>query len=167
MNFKRDAFNIVSIAIQNTILPEIVSVQPMSTAAQLLPLLEIRYGTTKGDVEAGELILDSTGAGRTSKNYDGCIVEDQKVTAGSKDLVIPFTPIDAGSFKLVKGTTVITDDGNGTLTDGGTIDYANGIVKLNAALDADALMSYTYDNAMVPTQVGDVTMGINPVLKLA
>lgn len=29
-NFKRDAFNIVSIAIQNTILPEIVSVQPIN-----------------------------------------------------------------------------------------------------------------------------------------
>ena len=38
-NFKRDAFNITSLAIQNTILPEIVSVQPMSTAAQLIPLL--------------------------------------------------------------------------------------------------------------------------------
>ena len=29
-NFKRDAFNIVSLAIQNTILPEIVSVQPIN-----------------------------------------------------------------------------------------------------------------------------------------
>ena len=31
--FKRDAFNIGSNAIQNTILPEIVSVQPMTSAA--------------------------------------------------------------------------------------------------------------------------------------
>ena len=29
-NYKRDAFNIVSLAIQNTILPEIVSVQPIN-----------------------------------------------------------------------------------------------------------------------------------------
>ncbi len=29
-NFKRDAFNITSLAIQNTILPEIVSVQPIN-----------------------------------------------------------------------------------------------------------------------------------------
>ena len=29
-NFRRDAFNIVSLAIQNTILPEIVSVQPIN-----------------------------------------------------------------------------------------------------------------------------------------
>lgn len=163
-NFRRDAFNIVSLAIQNTILPEIVSVQPMSTAAQLLPLLEIRYGTTKGAVTEGDLVLDSTGMGRTDKNYDSKVVENQKLTSGTKDIVIPFTPVDAGSFKVVKGTTVITDNGNGNLTDGGTIDYANGIVTLNTALDADALMSYTYNNADVPTTVGDITMGINPVL---
>ena len=163
-NFRRDAFNIVSLAIQNTILPEIVSVQPMSTAAQLLPILEIRYGTTKGAVEAGDLVLDGTGAGRTDKFYDSKVIADQKVTAGTQEIVVPFTPVDAGTFKVVAGATVITDNGDGTLTDGGSIDYANGIVKLNAALAADALMSYTYNNANVPTAVGDVTMGINPVL---
>ena len=57
-HFRRDAFNIVSIAIQNTILPEIVSVQPMTTAAQLLPIMELRYGTTKGNVTEGDLVLD-------------------------------------------------------------------------------------------------------------
>lgn len=163
-NFRRDAFNIVSLAIQNTILPEIVSVQPMSTAAQLLPILEIRYGTTKGAVTEGDLVLDGTGAGRTNKNYDSKVIEDQKVVTGTKEIVIPFTPVDAGSFKLVEGATVITDDGQGTLSDGGKIDYAQGIVTLNAATTADALMSYTYDNSNVPTAVGDITMGINPVL---
>ena len=69
-NFRKDAFNIVSLAIQNTILPEIVSVQPMSTAAQLLPILEFKYGTDKGEVKAGDLILNSTGAGKTDKFYD-------------------------------------------------------------------------------------------------
>lgn len=163
-NFRRDAFNIVSIAIQNTILPEIVSVQPMSTAAQLLPLLEIKYGTTKGEVTAGDLVLDSTGNGKTNKNYDSQNVENQVVASTTQKIVIPFTPVVAGTFKLVKGTTVITDQGNGSLSDGGTIDYANGIVTLKEALDADALMSYTYNNADVPTAVGDLTMGINPVL---
>lgn len=163
-NFKRDAFNIVSLAIQNTILPEIVSVQPMSTAAQLLPLLEIRYGTSKGEVEAGDLVLDSTGAGKTDKFYDSKVVNNQKLTSGTQDIILPFTPVDAGTVKIVKGTTVITDDGAGALSDGGTIDYANGVAKLAAALDADATISYTYNNANVPTPVGDVTMGINPVL---
>lgn len=175
VNFKRDSFNIVSIAIQNTILPEIVSVQPMSTAAQLLPILEFRYGTEKGDVEAGDLVLDSTGKGKTNKNYDSKKIENAKFGAVQKYLA-PFTPIDAGSVKIVDGTTVITDDGAGALSDGGTINYATGEINLNAAASADAKVSYTYDNSVVPNylypeldghnkqQVGDVTLGINPVL---
>lgn len=175
VNFKRDSFNIVSIAIQNTILPEIVSVQPMSTAAQLLPILEFRYGTEKGDVNAGDLVLDSTGKGKTNKNYDSKIVENAKFGAVQRYLA-PFTPIDAGSVKIVDGTTVITDDGAGALSDGGTINYATGEINLNAVASAGAKVSYTYDNSVVPNylypeldghnkqQVGDVTLGINPVL---
>lgn len=163
-NYKRDAFNIVSIAIQNTILPEIVSVQPMSTAAQLLPLLEIRYGATKGEVKEGDLVIDSTGAGRTDKNYDSKVVEGQAVATGTQNIVIPFVPVEAGSFKLVVGNTVITDNGQGVLSDGGTIDYVNGTVALNAATTAAGTMAYKYNNANVPTPVGDLTMGINPVL---
>lgn len=170
-NFKRDAFNIVSIAIQNTILPEIVSVQPMSTAAQLLPVLEIRYGTDKGTVKAGDLVIDSTGAGRTDKNYDSAVIENQKVAeagATEVDIVIPFTPVVPGSLKIAVGTDVVTDDTKGALTGAatGTIDYANGVAKVTfkAATTAPVFMSYKYNNANVPTPVGDVTMGINPVL---
>ena len=172
-NFKRDAFNIVSIAIQNTILPEIVSVQPMTTAAQLIPILELRYGTTKGEVTEGDLVIDSTGNGKTNKYYDSKIVKDQKIAnAGETNItvVIPFTPVDAGSVKIVAGDVVITDDGAGNLTGAGltsgTVDYAQGTatITLAAAATADVFMSYTYNNANVPTPVGDITMGINPVL---
>ena len=180
VNFKRDSFNIVSIAIQNTILPEIVSVQPMSTAAQLLPILEFRYGTEKGDVEAGDLVLDSTGKGKTNKNYDSKKIENAKLGAVTQYLA-PFTPIDAGSIKIVDGTTVITDDGAGNLVDGtgaaaGTVIYGTGVINITTAGSADAKISYTYDNSVVPNylypeldghnkqQVGDVTLGINPVL---
>lgn len=170
-NFKRDAFNIVSIAIQNTILPEIVSVQPMTSAAELLPLLEMRYGTDKGAVKAGDLVLDSTGSGKTDKYYDSQIIKDQKIAeagATTVDIVIPFTPVIPGTVKIVEGTNVVTDDGNGNLTGAatGTIDYAQGTAKitLTTAATSDVLLSYVYNNADVPTPVGDVTMGINPVL---
>jgi len=176
-NFRRDAFNIVSLAIQNTILPEIVSVQPMSTAAQLLPILEFKYGTTKGATNAGDLILDATGAGKTNPEYDSKVVSNQEIGAGITTYLAPFTPIDAGSIKIVKADgTVITDDGAGALSDGGTVVYADGTITLNAAAVAGDKISYTYDNSIVPNylypeldghgqhQVGDVTIGINPVL---
>ena len=176
-NFRRDAFNIVSIAIQNTILPEIVSVQPMTTAAQLLPILELRYGTNKGEVNAGDLVIDSTGAGKTNKYYDSNVVENQAIGAGITTYLAPFTPVDAGSVKVVKADgTVITDDGKGALTDGGTINYGTGEITFAAQTVEGTKISYTYNNAVVPNylypelnghnqqQVGDVTLGINPVL---
>lgn len=175
-NFRRDAFNIVSLAIQNTILPEIVSVQPMSTAAQLLPILELRYGTDKGSTVAGDLVLDSTGMGATNKEYDSYVVSNQAVATGITTYLAPFTPIDAGSVKVVAGATVITDDGQGHLSDGGTINYATGEIKFQSATTEGTKLSYTYNNSVVPNylypeldghnkqQVGDVTLGINPVL---
>jgi len=180
-NFRRDAFNIVSLAIQNTILPEIVSVQPMSTAAQLLPILEFKYGTNKGETNAGDLILDGTGAGHTDKNFDSRIIENQEITAGATNYLAPFTPIDVGTVKIVDNGTVITEtgtldaQGRGVLSDGGTVDYANGVVTL-ANATTNATISYTYNNAVVPNylypeldghniqQVGDVTIGIRPEL---
>lgn len=177
-NFKRDAFNITSLAIQNTILPEIVSVQPMSTAAQLIPLLELRYGTNKGETAQGDLVLDSTGAGKTDKFYDSKVVNKAPFANGSKTYLAAFTPIDAGSVVVVKADgTTITDEGDGTLSGGGTVNYATGEVTLNAAVSDEATtISYTYNNSVVPNylypeldghnqqQVGDVTLGINPVL---
>lgn len=176
-NYRKDAFNIVSLAIQNTILPEIVSVQPMTTAAQLLPIMELRYGTTKGNVTEGDLVLDSTGAGKTNKNYDSNVIENQVIGSGVQNYLAPFTPIDAGTVKVVKANgTVITDDGKGALTDGGTINYATGEVRLNAAASEGDTISYTYNNSIVPNylyneldghnqhQVGDVTIGIRPEL---
>lgn len=174
-NYKRDAFNITSIAVQNTILPEIVSVQAMTTAAELLPILELQAGTDKGAVKAGDVILDSTGAGRTDKNYDSNVIEEHEIAAGTTKYLAPFTPIKPGTVKIVDGTTVITDDGNGALTDGGTVDYGTGEVTLAAASTA-AKIAYSYDNSVVPNylypeldghnkqQVGDVVMNIKPIL---
>lgn len=176
-NYKRDAFNIVSIAIQNTILPEIVSVQPMTTAAQLLPILQFKAGTTKGQVTEGDLILDATGAGRTDKNYDYKVVDNQEIGAEVQDYLAAFTPIDAGTVKIVKADgTVVTDQADGTLSDGGTVDYATGKIHLNEAAAEGDKISYSYDNSVVPNylypeldghnqhQVADVIMNIDPVL---
>ena len=181
-NFKRDAFNIVSIAIQNTILPEIVSIQPMSTAAELLPILELRYGTTKGAVTANDLIIDSTGAGKTDANYDGSIIKDQVIPVGTTNYLTPFTPVIPGTVSINKAGTIVTDEnvtpvaGVATLSDGTTVNYATGAITLTSAAVAGTTVSYTYNNEVVPNyiypeldghnkqQVGDVTMGINPVL---
>lgn len=174
--FTRGAFDITSIAIQNTILDEIASVQAMNSVAQVLPVLELKYGTNKGGTKAGDVMIDSTGAGKTDKYYDGANVVDMPVAAGANNFLSPFTPIDKGSVVVTKADgTKITDDKNGAMSDGGSVNYATGEVKFNAALTG-AKISLTYNNAIVPNylypelsghntqQVGDVLMAIRSEL---
>jgi len=61
------------------------------------------------------------------------------------------TPIKAGSVSLlVDGTTTITDNGDGTLSDGGTIDYTTGAVSLTSAPTTSITADYQMSD-------GDVT----------
>lgn len=175
MSFKRDVMNITSIAIQNTVLPELVSVQPMTSEYQALPILQFKYGTNKGQAYNGEVILDSTGAGRTDKDYDSKDVNNHPVPSGVTSFLSPFTPLVPGTIKVVEGTTVITDDGQGALSDGGTVNYATGALTFNSATPANTTISFEYDNSVIPNylypeiddhnhqQVGDVTISIQPV----
>ena len=180
-NFKRDALNVTSIAIQNTVLPEIVSVQAMTSGVELLPILQFKYGTSKGAVVAGDLIIDSTGDGKTDANYDSNLVEGQPIATGTTVFLIPFTPVTPGTV-VIKGTTTVTDEnvtpvgGVATLSDGTTVEYATGKVTFSNATAEDKTISFEYGNEVVPNylypeldghniqQVGDVTLSIDPVI---
>lgn len=168
--------NITSIAIQNTVLPELVSVQPMTSEYQALPILQFKYGTNKGEVAQGDVILDSTGAGYTNKDYDSKDVNNMPVATGVTSFLSPFTPIVPGTIKVVAGNTVITDDGQGNLSNNaGTVNYATGTVTFGSATAANTTISFEYDNSVIPNylypeiddhnrqQVGDVTISIQPV----
>jgi hypothetical protein len=177
-NFKRDAFNITSIAVQNTILPEIVSNQAMTTAAELLPILEFKYGTTKGAVTEGDTILDSTGMGKTDANYDSNRIEGQVIKSGTTTYLVAFTPIVPGTVNIdgITDEGVTPVDNVATLSDGTTVNYVTGEITFTSATVADKTLALTYSNEVVPNylypeldghnrqQVGDVTLGINPVL---
>ena len=97
------------------------------------------------------------------KNKDGAEVQDREY-------------IKTGDKIVLANGTVVTDDGAGALSDGGTIDYASGLITPASAFVAGDKISYTYDNSIVPNylypeldghnqhQVGDVTIGIRPEL---
>lgn len=175
--FKRDAMNITSLAIQNTVLPSIVSVQAMSTAAELVPILEFKYGTDKGATKAGDIALDGTGMGKTDAEYDSNTITDMVIAKGTTKFLIPFTPIVPGTIKIGTETeTTTVSNGVVTLSGGTTVNYTTGEVTFTAATTADVKLSCQYDNSMVPNylypelaghntqQVGDVTLGIRPEL---
>ena len=118
MGIRKDLFNMTTLAVQNRVLPEVVSVQAMSSALQYLPVLEFKAGETKGQVKEGAILNSGIGLQDVQDTfYDSKYIVNEVLapsgTTGSVDIVISRLPINAGTIKIVEGTNVATDDGNG------------------------------------------------------
>ena len=175
MGIRKDLFNMTTLAVQNRVLPEVVSVQAMSSALQYLPVLEFKAGETKGQVKEGAILNSGIGLQDVQDTfYDSKYIVNEVLapsgTTGSVDIVISRLPINAGTIKIVEGTNVATDDGNGNITGAftGTIDYATGTgnITVSGTATEDIKISYTYANEEIRN--GDrgpakVTIGITPV----
>lgn len=175
MGIRKDLFNMTTLAVQNRVLPEVVSVQAMSSALQYLPILEFKAGETKGQVKEGAILNSGIGLQDVQDTfYDSKYIVNEVLapagTTGSVDIVISRLPINAGTIKIVEGTNVATDDGNGNITGDftGTIDYVTGTGKITVSgtTTEDVKISYTYANEEIRN--GDrgpakVTIGITPV----
>lgn len=175
MGIRKDLFNMTTLAVQNRVLPEVVSVQAMSSALQYLPVLEFKAGETKGQVKEGAILNSGIGLQDVQDTfYDSKYIVNEVLapagTTGSVNIVISRLPINAGTIKIVEGTNVATDDGNGNITGAftGTIDYATGTgnITVSGTATEDIKISYTYANEEIRN--GDkgpakVTIGITPV----
>lgn len=175
MGIRKDLFNMTTLAVQNRVLPEVVSVQAMSSALQYLPVLEFKAGETKGQVKEGAILNSGIGLQDVQDTfYDSKYIVNEVLapagTTGSVNIVISRLPINAGTIKIVEGTNVATDDGNGNITGAftGTIDYTTGTgnITVSGTATEDIKISYTYANEEIRN--GDkgpakVTIGITPV----
>lgn len=175
MGIRKDLFNMTTLAVQNRVLPEVVSVQAMSSALQYLPILEFKAGETKGQVKEGAILNSGIGLQDVQDTfYDSKYIVNEVLapagTTGTVNIVISRLPINAGTIKIVEGTKVATDDGSGNITGDftGTIDYTTGTgnITVSGTATEDIKISYTYANEEIRN--GDkgpakVTIGITPV----
>ena len=165
-----------TLAVQNRVLPEVVSVQAMSSALQYLPILEFKAGETKGQVEKGAIL--NSGIGNqdvVDMYYDSKYIVNETLApagtvAGDVDIVISRLPINAGTVKITSGALSAVADAAGNITGDftGSIDYVSGTGKITLAADAteDVKISYTYANEEIRN--GDrgpakVVLGITPI----
>lgn len=70
----------------------------------------------------------------------------------------------AGSLYIVADGVVITDDGNGNLSDGGTVDYGAGSFTLNSAPTTSVVVDYcVYEPDGVVVEEENLTSGVKEV----
>lgn len=160
-SFDKFVFPIIRALFPNLAATELVSVQPMTAPVGLVFFFDYLYGTSKGDITAGDQMFRNPSAA-----YGSPTISDEVVTTGAllADAQIAtnlaFVPIKPGSVTIshasAAGTEVITDDGAGGLVGdvgtGGadTINYSTGAIdtSFDNAVDAGVAVLATYDYDM-------------------
>jgi hypothetical protein len=155
-SFINYGFELISAVMPSLIANQIVSIQPQTRRNGEIFFLEFLYGTTRGNITAGDKMFSHLAAGNPNTYYSSQQDIEENIATGN-GTVGPYTgnintiPIVAGSFAPTDGTETFTDDGAGVLTGSaggtGTINYTTGAfsVTFGAVVPAATVISATYD----------------------
>lgn len=152
---KTYAINLLSAVMPNLIAPDIVSMQPMQSSIGEIRFLEILYGSDKGQIKSGDVMMSPLAAGTSDHNYSSDQVVDEYVdaTGTSVSATLAWLPVVPGTVVIKDDLKEYVDDGKGNITGtgvtSGTVNYTTGAVELTlAAAPTNNLLqfNYTYDN---------------------
>ena len=156
-NFVDYGFGVITAVMPALVANEIVSVQPLKARTGEVFYLNFKYGSNKGTIKAGDMMISATTGATDDTLYSSQEVGSEEIGAlvtgtTTYEFYLSYTPVTAGSVNLSTGSGTITDNGDGTLTGGagsnlttGTIDYATGKLNLTfSAIAADATLSGSY-----------------------
>lgn len=167
-----DFLELLPMFVQKLLILDVYGSVAMKSRQQLVPYFKFIAENTKGETHAGDIIsspfvnrqgLDENWTGRVIKNE---IVGEAMAIEQNMNLM--YTPILPGSvtIQIVKDgvTTVLTDDGNGTLCKAGEtaaagyMDYSTGLICADDFVAGEnnvVKATYQYDNENVGARVPD------------
>jgi len=147
--FQKYAFPLVRAVWPNLIAHELVSVQPMQGPTGLVFYMKFIYGLSKGNVVAGQDVIENPNYEYSSENVTGEIVG--AAGAANQTGRVMFYPVRPGTFRATDGTQIVTDDGNGAIIGDigvgtNTIDYRTGAFDFDftAAPTVQPTANYVY-----------------------
>ncbi len=151
-----DFMELLPMFVQKLLILDVYGSVAMKSRQQLVPYFKFIAENTKGETKAGQ-IINSPFMNRQGidPNFTGRVVKNEEL-----DGAFLYTPVLPGSASIrieKAGGTVktITDNGDGTMSDGSTINYATGLVTLQDFNDEDkAYATYQYDNETVGPDAG-------------
>ncbi|MGL4400161.1 MAG: hypothetical protein ACRCXD_09860 [Luteolibacter sp.] len=158
-SYLKHIFPLIRRVFPNLIANELVSVQPMSGPVGGLFYYEVKYGTTKGKVTAGQKLVKDFNAYYTSEQIDEEIIGVGAGTTFASTL--DFQPVRTSTVIVRAGSVSGTDNGSGAITGTGvtgTIDYQTGAVSVTfgtavgAGVNVTAAYQYNSEcNTNLPT----------------
>ena len=162
-SFMKFVFPVLRRVWPNLIANEIVSIQPMTAPVGGIFFYDLKYGTTKGTVTAGETLISDFNRFYSSEHIDGEIVGSGPGTTFSSTL--DYTPIRTGTLYVVGDAVSGVDDGAGGITGtgvtSGAVDYDTGAVSIefDSSVSGDVVAIYDY-NSECNTNIAQVNIDI-------
>lgn len=155
-SFENKIFPLIGITLPNLIATELCSVQPMPSITSLVFYKDVRFGSNKGNIKAGQSAFTArqgwNNAGGT--DYTSEKVKQEVIGAGNGSDLTPLSPGATLSYFPLRPNTItisytasdattktLTDDGAGGIlgasgeldVSGNTIDYNTGAILLTFA----------------------------------
>lgn len=173
---KNEYLNLVAAVMPTLVAEDVVSVQPLKQKAGVVYYMKHVYDSNRGQIAQGDRISDYVQVGPDAEkipnafNYSAETIEGEQVVVSEGKFTLAWLPVVPGSVKFaLNNGTVVTDNGDGTLSNGGTIDYATGVVTTTGTLADGELVDYAQDLFTAPvnapaikTVIADVTITARP-----
>lgn len=161
-SYLKHIFPLIRRVFPNLIANELVSVQPMSGPVGGLFYYDVKYGTTKGKVVAGQKLVKDFNAYFTSEKIDEEVIGVGPGTAFASTL--DFTPIRTSSVVVRGGSVSGTDNGSGQIVGvgiSGTVDYQSGAISVTFAssVTGNVTSEYVY-NSECNTNIPSISLDI-------
>lgn len=165
------------LALTSAVMPTLVadnvaSIQAMKQKAAICYYMGYVYGDNRGRITAGDTISSVFQVGPDSDKYADATkyasetINGEALLAGT-DQKTGWAPVRPGSVTVDAdgtGATIVTDNGDGTLSDGGTIDYATGNITLGSAATADGIINYDQDLEYAPANLPRVGVQLQEIV---
>lgn len=130
----------------NSILSEICAVVPMESPRQIVSYLKLKYGSPRKAISKNSKndVIDAAimnGVGALPLDEYGYMTDEVEFTTDSSPFIGEFKNIIPGTVKI--GDNIV-DDGNGKLSNGGTVDYEKAIFVCDG-IDKEMTIKYKFD----------------------
>jgi len=175
---KNEYLNLVAAVMPTLVAEDVVSVQPLKQKAGVVYYMKHVYDSNRGQIAVGDNISNYIQVGPDANkipnafNYSAETIEDEEVVVADGKFTLAWLPVAPGSVSFKNASDAdVTDDGEGNLSDGGTVDYATGLVTLGSGttLNTNNLVSYGQDLSVAPVEapairtiIADVTITARP-----
>lgn len=157
------AYNFIQLPVIAAVLPSLEAnrvaiVQALERRSGSVFYLDVNVDRTKGEVAADSKLIDAKNGharAKSARQYASGRVFGEVFTADAtgseKTWTTAAKPIIAGTVSVLVASnatppvvTTITDDGEGALSDGGTVVYSTGVVTLNANVTQHYAVTVNY-----------------------